>query len=198
MTAEPVQEVHVGRVGDAEFRAAVGRFATGVTVITAHHRGEDLGATVSAFSSVSNDPPTVLVCLNRTSETSAAVRASGRFAVNVMAKHQGDVAMHFARKAPDKFAELSVARSGRGLPLIEDSHMGMECEVIDAMEAGTHTIYIGRVTELSPHDGSEPLTYHSGAFGLFARPSEASVRGVGSASAQMAAYASWFGHHDMW
>lgn len=198
MTAELIEEARVGHVGDAEFRAAVGRFATGVTVITTRHDGMDFGATVSAFSSVSNDPPTVLVCLNRSSETSAAVRESGLFAVNVMARDQGDVAMHFARKDPDKFSSLDFGRSGQGLPMIDDGHMAMECEVVDAVEAGTHTVYIGRVTEISPHLDNDPLTYHSGSFGLFSRPTEASVRASATGSAQMAAYASWFGHHDMW
>src|SRR5919205_1109278 len=86
------------------YRHVIGHFATGVTVITSHHEGTDHGATASAVSSVSLDPPSLLVCLNRAAVTERAVRESGSFAVNILREDQGELAIRFAGRHGDKFA----------------------------------------------------------------------------------------------
>jgi flavin reductase (DIM6/NTAB) family NADH-FMN oxidoreductase RutF len=103
------------------FRGVIGNFMRGVVVITTEHGGVRHGATVSAVPSLPLDPPMLLVCLNAASATQEAVRASGRFAVNILAEHQGHVAERFARPgSADTFAGLE-ARSGRtGAPLLPD------------------------------------------------------------------------------
>src|SRR5919106_3453268 len=91
------------------FRDVVGRFATGVTVITTHHAGIDYGMTASAVSSLSLEPPMLLVCINRAAPTGEAVRHSGVFIVNVLGEDQADLAQRFATRAHDKFAGVEVA-----------------------------------------------------------------------------------------
>lgn len=93
-----------GPVADRNlFREVVGHYATGVTVITTQDRDERFGVTASAVSSLSLEPPMVLVCLNRKLRTCAAVGARGAFAVNVLDEHQGELATQFATRQPDKF-----------------------------------------------------------------------------------------------
>src|SRR5436190_7043988 len=105
-------------VDQAVFRDVIGRFASGVTVITTRTGDIDYGTTASAVSSLSMDPPMLLVCLNKTSETMQAIAASGWFAVNILGEHQADIAYAFARKAPDKFEGITISRGRMELPLI--------------------------------------------------------------------------------
>src|SRR5712692_11685213 len=92
-----------------EFRDVIGHFASGVTVITAVHHGESFGTTASAVSSLSLDPPMLLVCMNRQSTTGQAVHAERRFAVNILTEHQAEEAVRFASKGTDKFAGIPVS-----------------------------------------------------------------------------------------
>lgn len=154
-------------VTEADFRSAMGRFSTGVTVVTSYEEGEDWGATVSAFSSVSNDPPSVLVCLNQTSETGQAVQSSGGFVVNVLSRFQQDVGLRFARKDGGKFHGLEIQRSDEGHPVIGGSHASFECQVITQIHSGTHIVFIAEVKGILLGPETTPLTYHSGRFGRF-------------------------------
>src|SRR4051794_28522528 len=97
-------------VDQAVFRDVIGRFASGVTVITTRWDDRDFGTTASAMSSVSMDPPMLLVCLNKTSETQRAVSDCGRFAVNILGEQQSDLAYAFARKSTDKFRDAEIKR----------------------------------------------------------------------------------------
>lgn len=162
-----MQHSPVQAVTDADFRAAMGRFASGVTVITTSVGDRDYGATVSAFSSVSNDPPSVLVCLNSASETQWAVAAAGTFVVNVLAGNQDAVALRFARKGDDKFAGLGTVRSRAGLPVLTDVHVALHCRVVQAMESGTHVVFVGEVEAIDFGAGTVPLAYHASSFGRF-------------------------------
>lgn len=197
MTVQTAEVLRVETIEDVDFRAAVGRFASGVTVITARHGDIDFGATASAFSSVSNDPPTILVCLNQLSETCSAVTMSGSFVVNVLADDQADLAVRFASKGADKFAGLVHDRSRTGEAVIHGAHVSMECEVTQSMASGTHVVFIAEVRRIEPVADTDPLAYHRGKFGAFAIPEEVPVRAA--SSGQMAANALWFGHHhDLW
>jgi 4-nitrophenol 2-monooxygenase / 4-nitrocatechol 4-monooxygenase, reductase component len=154
-------------VTDAVFRDVIGRFASGVTVITTTCGGADHGTTASAVSSLSTDPPMLLICLNRTSSTRAAVLGSGFFGVNILAEGQDRVASAFARKGTDKFAGIHVLRGTTGVPLIGDALAHLECEVEETVTGGTHTVFLARVRAASGTDAA-PLTYFRGRFGRLA------------------------------
>jgi flavin reductase (DIM6/NTAB) family NADH-FMN oxidoreductase RutF len=153
---------------DAErYRHVIGHFATGVTVITARHDGTDHGATASAVSSVSLEPPSLLVCLNRATVTESAVREGGSFVVNILREDQGDLAMRFAGRHGDKFAGVAVERSAAGDPILAGALASLECTVRDAVTGGTHTVFIGEVSRAEASEG-DPLAYFRGRFGQLA------------------------------
>lgn len=153
-------------VEQAVFRDVIGRFTSGVTVITTAVDGRDFGTTASAVSSLSMDPPMLLMCLNRTSETRAAVAEAGWFGVNILAQDQADIAGKFARKGADKFEGVETVRGPRGMPLIAGALAQLECRIAETATGGTHTVFMGEVHEASAADG-EPLTYFRGKFGRF-------------------------------
>lgn len=151
-------------VDQAVFRDVIGRFASGVTVITTSSGEGDHGTTASAVSSLSMEPPMLLVCLNRTSRTQAAVLDSGVFAVNILGEDQGDVAWRFAGRTPDKFDGIPLVRGVTGAPLIRDALAQIECEVRETVSGGTHTVFLAEVKRASGREGP-PLTYFRGKFG---------------------------------
>ena len=148
------------------FRDVIGRFASGVTVITTTVDGTDYGTTASAVSSLSMEPPMLLICLNKTSETRQAVTRSDRFAVNILSEGQAEIASAFARKSPDKFAQAKVDRGPNGMPLIPGSLAQLECVVTETAVGGTHTVFMGEVLHAEGTD-DPPLTYYRGRFGRF-------------------------------
>ncbi len=148
------------------FRDVIGRFASGVTVISTRLDGADLGTTASAVSSLSMDPPMLLICMNRTSETGQAILEAGRFVVNILGEDQVDVATQFAKKAPDKFAGVETQRGLEDLPLITNALGHLECRVAETATGGTHTVFLSHVERASASEGS-PLTYYRGRFGRF-------------------------------
>jgi flavin reductase (DIM6/NTAB) family NADH-FMN oxidoreductase RutF len=148
------------------FREVIGRFASGVTIVTTTVDGQDYGTTASAVSSLSMEPPMLLVCLNETSETGKAIREASRFVVNILGEGQGDIAYRFATKSPSKFEGVEVVRGTHGLPTIADSLAHIECRVTEAVRGGTHTVFLGEVEVASAMEGS-PLTYFRGQFGRF-------------------------------
>lgn len=163
MTSQPLA---LPPVDDQMFRNVVGHFASGVTIITTAEGEQLFGTTVSAFSSLSLDPPMVLVCLNRSSSTHEAILRTGRFAVNVLSAEQGELAVRFARPLSNRFEGLSLETGPAGLPLLNGRLAGIECAVEAAHTGGTHTVFFGRV--LSASTGiSEPLAYYRGQFGAF-------------------------------
>jgi 4-nitrophenol 2-monooxygenase / 4-nitrocatechol 4-monooxygenase, reductase component len=149
------------------FRHVIGHFASGVTILTSRHGGEDFGATASAVSSLSLEPPMLLVCLNRRSSTQEAIHASGRLGVNILDENQGILAERFASpRGADKFAGLRIDLGEGGVPLLADSLAHCECRVAESVVAGTHRVFLCDVTRATARDGS-PLTYFRGKFGRF-------------------------------
>jgi flavin reductase (DIM6/NTAB) family NADH-FMN oxidoreductase RutF/DNA-binding GntR family transcriptional regulator len=148
------------------FRDVIGHFASGVTVITAEVEDRLVGTTASAVSSLSMEPPMLLVCLNRSSETGVAVAERRSFAVNILREDQGDLATHFATKGADKFRGIEVVRGEGGLPLLADSLAQLECEVAEIATGGTHRIFLAEVRTARSLPGA-PLTYFRGRFGRF-------------------------------
>lgn len=158
----------------SDYRAAISRFLTGVTIVTTRHEGVAQGITASAVASVTLEPPTLLVCLNRQSGTCHAMSHSGHFCVHMLADDQLALAQHFASKMPDKFAKLPhAATSGSDHPGYRDSTLGnpildgviayLECRVTTHTDVGTHRIFFGEVLEVSANDGA-PLAYFRGQF----------------------------------
>jgi flavin reductase (DIM6/NTAB) family NADH-FMN oxidoreductase RutF/DNA-binding GntR family transcriptional regulator len=147
-----------------EFRDVMGRFASGVTVITTRIDGEDLGAAASAVSSLSDEPPSLLICLNVTSTTAQAIVKTGTFAVNVLAEDSAPIAQRFASKAPDKFASIAFERGRTGAPLISGSIAHFECVVDETVRGGTHYVFLARVVNVASTPGN-PLAYFRGSFG---------------------------------
>jgi DNA-binding GntR family transcriptional regulator/flavin reductase (DIM6/NTAB) family NADH-FMN oxidoreductase RutF len=149
------------------FRHVIGHFASGVTVLSARSGDDDFGATASAVSSLSLEPPMLLVCLNTRSSTQEAIHGSGRFGVNILDENQGIVAERFASpRGTDKFAGLNVERGEGDVPLLADALAYCECRVAEDVVAGTHRVFLSDVTRAVAREGS-PLTYFRGKFGRF-------------------------------
>jgi flavin reductase (DIM6/NTAB) family NADH-FMN oxidoreductase RutF/DNA-binding GntR family transcriptional regulator len=152
------------RLTPEEFRDVIGHFASGVTVITATHEGEPKGTTASAVSSLSLEPPMVLVCLNKTSSTAIAIEGAQRFAVNILGEDQADEAMRFAKRGDDKFAGLDVSKGEHGEPLLSNALATLECQVAEQVTGGTHYVFLAEVERASARSGA-PLAYFRGQFG---------------------------------
>ena len=146
------------------FRDVVGRFASGVTVITTNDEGQDFGMTASAMSSLSLDPPMILICVNRSAASRQAISHAHVFGVNILHEDQASLAVHFATPQADKFKALSISRGAMGCPRLEGVLAWLECEVVEEVEGGTHSVYFGKVREAAARDG-RPLAYFRGQFG---------------------------------
>ena len=153
----------------AEFRAALRSFAAGVTVVTTRDRdGRPSGLTASAFTSVSLDPPLVLICVDHAATAYPDFRVRGWFAVNVLRREQEALSRRFAASGGDKFHGVACHEGPHGLPLLDDALATLECRIVEAHEAGDHTIFIGRVEATEVRSG-RPLVYFHGAYhGLMA------------------------------
>jgi flavin reductase (DIM6/NTAB) family NADH-FMN oxidoreductase RutF len=151
------------------FRDLLGRFATGVTVLTARAAdGRPFGMTANAVASVSLDPPLVLVCVDRTRDIHDVLRAAHRFALSVLAEDQEAVSRRFAEDSADRFAGTPVLEGPHGLPLVAGAVAHILCALRDAVAAGDHTIFIGLVTGGTAFDRA-PLTYFRAGYGGFVR-----------------------------
>lgn len=146
------------------FRDVIGRFATGVTVVTTRDDGGDHGMTASAVSSLSLEPPMLLVCMHRRSRTGDAVRESRRFTVNVLAEDQAVAAQRFAMPAEDRFAGIATTRGPLGTLLLDGCLAHIDCVVEDLLAAATHHIVTARVQRVAARNGA-PLAYFRGQFG---------------------------------
>jgi flavin reductase (DIM6/NTAB) family NADH-FMN oxidoreductase RutF len=148
-----------------DFRKAMGSFAAGVTVVTTCHEGRLVGTTVSAFSSVSLDPPLVMVCLKRDSRTLAALSQARTFCVNILSVEQGDLAHRFAKSgADDRFALTAVEAGVCGAPVLAGCAAAVECELHAAHDGGDHEILVGRVLRVVVDEAKAPLVYVRGGF----------------------------------
>jgi flavin reductase (DIM6/NTAB) family NADH-FMN oxidoreductase RutF len=148
----------------AEFRQALGHFASGVTVVTTcDEDSKPTGMTASAFTSVSLDPPLILVCVDHQAQTYPALLGSGRFAVNILRADQEDVSRRFATTRLDKFDTVPFALGALGLPLVEGALAQIECTTVSRHVEGDHTIFVGQVEHVVIGTG-EPLLYFRGRY----------------------------------
>lgn len=152
------------------FRRALGTFVTGVTVTTTvGPGGEPVGMTANAFTSVSLDPPLVLLCVARSASSFPALQQAGRYAVHILEARQRGISDAFARSAGDgvdKFAGVSWRPGPHGLPLLDDYLTRLECTVVDSIDAGDHVLFVGRVDEVDVRDsdGCAPLAFFRGRY----------------------------------
>ncbi len=150
-----------------EFRAAVGRFATGVTIVTSR-LGEELhGMTANSVTSVSLEPPLVLVCVDRESDSYGLIDGSGVFAVSILGRAQERLASEFATKeGPDAHRLDDVPHHARvsGAPIIDGSLASLDCRVIGRYPGGDHTIFVGEVVDAGRLQDGEPLIFHERRF----------------------------------
>ncbi|MGW1786585.1 flavin reductase family protein [Streptomyces sp. NPDC002143] len=149
-----------------EFRNVIGHFVSGVTVVTTSHDGRSYGTTASAMTSLSLDPPMLVLCMNKASETGRAVGRSGLFAVNILSEDQSDLAVRFATKEADKFADAPTTDGPWRQPLLNGALAVLECRVVEAVAGGTHTVFVSEVLNATARHGS-PLAYFRGRFGHF-------------------------------
>jgi flavin reductase (DIM6/NTAB) family NADH-FMN oxidoreductase RutF len=146
-------------ISNEEFRAALSRFASGVTVVTTKDlNGELHGITVSAFCSLSLDPPLVLVCIEKSAGSHDALLESKAFIVNILSSVQGDISEQFASLLTDKFKNVSVRSGINDIPIIEGVVASLECSLRQFCDGGDHTIFVGFVENVSTADG-DPLIY---------------------------------------
>ncbi|MTE13192.1 flavin reductase [Nocardia sp. CT2-14] len=147
------------------FKTVLGRFCSGVTVITALAEGEPVGFACQSFASLSIAPPLVSFFPARTSSTWPRIRAAGRFCVNILADDQAEVCRQLGRPGVDKFAGVKWTASENGSPLLTGAMASIDCELHDEVDGGDHTIVIGRVTCLNEHSEAKPLLFYRAAFG---------------------------------
>jgi len=152
-------------VSSEEFRAALGCWASGVTIVTSAAGDRIHGMTVSAFTSVSLDPPLVLVCADKSSNTLAVIEEGRVFAVHVLGSGQDALSNRFASKKEEhrRFEGLSYRAGKTGAPVLDDAIAVLECRVDAAHDAGDHVIYVGRVEAAEVREGG-PLLYFQGAY----------------------------------
>jgi flavin reductase (DIM6/NTAB) family NADH-FMN oxidoreductase RutF len=145
------------------YRACVGEFATGVSVVAAEHDGRPAGMTLNSFTSVSLEPLLVLVSLAQGSRTLHAVRGSGRFAVSVLHRGQREAAIALATPGAP-FPHEHMTRTADGFLVVRGSAATQHCDVAEIVTAGDHDLVLGEVVGIT-HSGGEPLVFHKGRFG---------------------------------
>lgn len=153
-------------VDGAGHRTLMGRWATGVSLVTTLHDGDPYGCTLNALSSLSLDPPTLIVCLGEQTRTLAAVRQTGRFAVNVLAAGQADVSRTFADRSLSTAARFAaVPHAVRfGVPVIDGCVATVICDVLEERPLCDHVVVVGRALHGTVADEHEPLVFFGGGY----------------------------------
>jgi len=151
-------------VTSEEFRRACGRFATGVTIASVLDvNGAPHGLTVNSFTSVSLDPPLILICLGHAVTTIDAFREARHFGINVLREDQQALSDRFARKGEDRFDGLEWYRGECGVPLLPGALATIECRVRQRFTAGDHDIFVGEMVRVHTTEG-EPLIYYASRY----------------------------------
>ena len=145
-----------------DFRSAMSKFATGVTVISSvDDNGEPHSMTANSFTSVCLDPPTVLICVAHGTNTHGFVSSNGRFGVNILLADQETLGAYFAKRPEDRAGDLEYRYNidGSGVPVLQDSMVSFSCNVSGTHVYGDHTIYVGEVVNLHLGGSGEPLMF---------------------------------------
>lgn len=153
---------------DRELRDTLGRFATGVTVVTTGTAPNFVGMTAQSFSSLSLDPPLVLVCVDKKASMLPLLKEAGAFTVNVLAETDAGVSNFFASSSrpapPHQFDETPYTLGATGQPRLECATTVFDCRLHDVLEGGDHEIIIGRVEEIDRQSEAAPIIFFSGAY----------------------------------
>ena len=153
-------------IDPALFRQLMGRFATGVTVVTVvSPDGTPSGMTVNSLSSVSLDPPLVSICIDRGAVMHAAITGAPGFVVNILRSDQEAVSRRFAEDRPDRFDGVGYGLSSNGHPILDGVLAHLECTVHTSIEAGDHSVFLGHVVGGASGEG-HPLLFYQGEYGL--------------------------------
>jgi 3-hydroxy-9,10-secoandrosta-1,3,5(10)-triene-9,17-dione monooxygenase reductase component len=159
-------------VDEQAFRAVLGHFCTGITVVTSMDGDGPVGFACQSFSSLSLSPPLVLFCPGRTGSSWARIRRAGHFCVNVLAEDQREVSAVFGRPGTDRFAGLDWTPSPNGAPVLAGILTWVDCVIETVHEAGDHDVVIGRVTELGPQAEGRPLLFYRGSYTVTETPED--------------------------
>jgi flavin reductase (DIM6/NTAB) family NADH-FMN oxidoreductase RutF len=147
-----------------ELRNVFGAFATGVTIITTKDAtGKPFGLTANSYTSLSLDPPLVLVCVDKKVDCYACFEQSRVFVVNILSEGQDQLSTRFATKGIEKFEGVAVRQGNLGVSLLEGAVAHIECTLVSAYEGGDHTIYVGEVQAASA-SGDRPLLFFKGKY----------------------------------
>jgi flavin reductase (DIM6/NTAB) family NADH-FMN oxidoreductase RutF len=150
---------------ESDFRAALGMFATGVTIVTGRDAsGRPIGLTANSFNSVSLDPPLVLWSLARAAGSMPSFSRGSHYAIHILAAEQRELAERFASKAPDRFAGLALRQGAGGVPLLDGSAAIFECFNRSRYSEGDHVIFVGEVERCERREGVQPLIFHGGRY----------------------------------
>lgn len=151
-----------------EFRSALGSFATGVTVVTTRGASHPYGMTANAFSSVSLDPPLVLVCVRSESQGSECISQNGSFAVNILGADQEAISRYFSSRerpqGPDALGEIPHRSVVTGCPVLAGTAAYLDCKLHHSVPAGDHIIFIGEVMGIGIDPEARPLLFHAGSY----------------------------------
>jgi len=151
-------------VSEDEFRAVLGRFPSGVTVVTTtDSSGSDQGMTVSAFCSVSLHPPLVLICIEKSASAHQALTTAAGFVVNILSARQEQIARRFSIVDIDRFEGVGFTRSSLGYAVLDDALGIIECSRHQQYDGGDHTIILGQVQSMRAEQGT-PLLYYRGGY----------------------------------
>lgn len=154
-------------IDPSEFRRILGHWVTGVAVVASTtESGDPCGFTANAFTSLSLEPPLVLVCVDRAADSLAGIRDTGRFTVNVLGSEDERLARHFAADSDAKFDGVAWSTAITGAPVLEDALAWVDCRVANEVAGGDHVIFIGEVVGGDAIDG-EPLIFYRGGYGRF-------------------------------
>ena len=152
------------------FRSVLGRFASGITVVTTRDAEQrDVGMTVSAFCSVSLDPPLVQICVDREASLFAALLGNTRYGVSILAADQEALSRRFSTaESTRRFDGIGYRRGESGVVLLEDALAHLECRIVASHEAGDHTMFVGEVESASARS-ARPLLYYRGGYAQLER-----------------------------
>jgi flavin reductase (DIM6/NTAB) family NADH-FMN oxidoreductase RutF len=149
------------------FKKALGAFCSGVTIVTFNSRGAIHGLTVSAFSSLSLDPPLILVCIKKDGLSHSLLVETRHLAVNILSRDQVELCTRFANpdlSSEERFEAVPFRLSQNGAPIFDGVVASLDCRITDNLDGGDHTIFVGEVQETEVDEEREPLVYYKGVF----------------------------------
>jgi flavin reductase (DIM6/NTAB) family NADH-FMN oxidoreductase RutF len=147
-----------------ELRRVMGMFATGVTVLTTRDaEGRPYGLTANAVTSLSLDPPLLIICIDKRAETHPHFSDSRCFVVNILSEEQSELSTHFAKSGGEKFGTLPFSTNQDGVPVLEGTLAHVECRIVETYEGGDHVIHIGEIQHAEVR-GGRPLLFFQGRY----------------------------------